>query len=60
MHIMWFTERAYHYDPEKEPQKLHDFETEVIRNRSFFGTRNSLFDANLGSELLNQYQDEKI
>ncbi len=60
MHIMWFTERSYHYDPEKEPEKLRELETEVIRHRSFFGLRNELFDAKLGSELLNQFLDEKI
>jgi alkanesulfonate monooxygenase SsuD/methylene tetrahydromethanopterin reductase-like flavin-dependent oxidoreductase (luciferase family) len=50
MQIMWFTERAYHDIPEDE----------VIRNRSFFGLPNTYFDPKRGSELLNQYIDEKI
>ena len=50
MQIMWFTERAYHDIPEDD----------VIRRRSFFGLPNKHFDANKGSDLLNQYIDEKI
>jgi len=50
MHIMWFTERAYHYVPEDE----------VLKRRSFFGVPNKFFDAPKGAQLLNQYLDEKI
>ncbi len=60
MHIMWFTERAYHYDPEVEPEKHRRLENEIIRRRSFFGMPNSFFDPHHGSALLNQYLDEKI
>ena len=34
MHIMWFTERAYHHVPEDE----------VLKLRSFFGVPNKFFD----------------
>jgi alkanesulfonate monooxygenase SsuD/methylene tetrahydromethanopterin reductase-like flavin-dependent oxidoreductase (luciferase family) len=47
---MFFTERAYHAVPEDE----------VLRIRSFFGVPNKFFDAQKGSELLNEYIDEKI
>ena len=50
MQFMWFTERAYHDIPEDE----------VIRSRSFFGLPNTHFDPQKGSDLLNQYLDEKI
>jgi alkanesulfonate monooxygenase SsuD/methylene tetrahydromethanopterin reductase-like flavin-dependent oxidoreductase (luciferase family) len=50
MHIMWFTERAYHYLPEDE----------VLKLRSFFGVPNRFFDPQKGAQLLNQYLDEKI
>jgi len=50
MHLMFFTERAYHAVPEDE----------VLRIRSFFGVPNKFFDAQKGSELLNEYIDEKI
>jgi alkanesulfonate monooxygenase SsuD/methylene tetrahydromethanopterin reductase-like flavin-dependent oxidoreductase (luciferase family) len=50
MHIMFFTERAYHAVPEDE----------VLKRRSFFGVPNKFFDAQKGSELLNMYLDEKI
>ncbi|MGH7985134.1 MAG: LLM class flavin-dependent oxidoreductase [Candidatus Binataceae bacterium] len=50
MHIMFFTERAYHAVPEDE----------VFRRRSFFGVPNKFFDERKGAELLNQYLDEKI
>ncbi len=60
MHLMWFTERAYHYDPEVEPEKHRRLENEIIRHRSFFGTPNSFFEPEHGSRLLNQYLDEKI
>ncbi len=50
MHIMWFTERAYHHVPEEE----------VLKLRSFFGVPNRFFDASKGAALLNQYLDEKI
>ncbi len=60
MHIMWFTERQYHYDPETDPAKSHLLETQILRNRSFFGLPNKNFDAETGLELLNQYIDEKV
>ena len=60
MHIMWFTERAYHYDPEADPERYRQLENQIIRNRSFFGTPNRYFDPAHGSKLLNQYLDEKI
>lgn len=60
MFFMWFTERAYHYDPEAEPAKYRAFETEVIRERSFFGTPNRFFERQHGARLLNQYIDEKV
>jgi alkanesulfonate monooxygenase SsuD/methylene tetrahydromethanopterin reductase-like flavin-dependent oxidoreductase (luciferase family) len=50
MHLMFFTERAYHAVPEDE----------VFRIRSFFGVPNKFFDAQKGSQLLNEYIDEKI
>jgi alkanesulfonate monooxygenase SsuD/methylene tetrahydromethanopterin reductase-like flavin-dependent oxidoreductase (luciferase family) len=50
MHIMWFTERAYHCLPEDE----------VLKLRSFFGVPNRFFDPQKGAVLLNQYLDEKI
>ena len=50
MHIMWFTERAYHHVPEDE----------VLKLRSFFGVSNTFFDPQEGAQLLNQYLDEKI
>ena len=50
MHIMFFTERAYHAVPEDE----------VFKIRSFFGVPNKFFDAPTGAKLLNEYIDEKI
>jgi alkanesulfonate monooxygenase SsuD/methylene tetrahydromethanopterin reductase-like flavin-dependent oxidoreductase (luciferase family) len=50
MHIMFFTERAYHAVPEDE----------VFKRRSFFGVPNKFFDAPTGARLLNEYIDEKI
>ncbi|HYL59357.1 MAG TPA: LLM class flavin-dependent oxidoreductase, partial [Candidatus Acidoferrales bacterium] len=60
MHIMWFTERQYHYDPEVLPEKSARLENQILRNRSFFGLPNENFDAQHGSMLLNEYLDEKI
>ena len=60
MHMMWFTERAYHYDPEVEPEKYHALENQILKIRSFFGTPNRFFDAEHGARLLNQYLDEKV
>ncbi len=60
MHIMWFTERQYHYDPETEPERSKLLESQILRNRSFFGLPNANFDAAQGSKLLNEYLDEKI
>ena len=50
MHIMFFTERAYHAVPEDE----------VFKRRSFFGVPNTFFDPQKGAQLLNEYIDEKI
>ena len=60
MHMMWFTERAYHYDPEVEPEKYRLLENQILKLRSFFGTPNRFFDPEHGSKLLNQYLDEKV
>ena len=60
MHIMWFTERQYHYDPETEPERSALLESQILRNRSFFGLPNANFDPAQGSMLLNEYLDEKI
>ena len=49
MHIMYFTERPYRAVPNDE----------VIKN-GFFGIPNKHFDPNKGSQLLNEYLDEKI
>jgi alkanesulfonate monooxygenase SsuD/methylene tetrahydromethanopterin reductase-like flavin-dependent oxidoreductase (luciferase family) len=57
MHIMWFTERAYH---EADEEKNLALEYEIIRNRSFWGTPNTWFDPKRGAELLNMYLDEKV
>src|SRR5438132_4309958 len=53
MHIMFFTERAYHGNPEV-------LENEIFKRRSFFGVPNKFFDAKKGAQLLNEYLDEKI
>jgi alkanesulfonate monooxygenase SsuD/methylene tetrahydromethanopterin reductase-like flavin-dependent oxidoreductase (luciferase family) len=60
MHMMWFTERAYHYDPEVEPEKYRLLENQILKLRSFFATPNRFFDAEHGSKLLNQYLEEKV
>ena len=57
MHIMWFTERAYHED---DPVKNKALEDEILRKQSFWGTPNEFFDRKRGAELLNYYLDEKI
>ena len=49
MHIMYFTERPYRYVPNDE----------VIK-RGFFGIPNKHFDPVKGSQLLNEYLDEKV
>ena len=49
MHMMYFTERPYRYVPNDE----------VIKN-GFFGIPNKHFDPVKGSQLLNEYLDEKI
>jgi len=49
MHIMYFTERPYRHVPNDE----------VIKN-GFFGIPNKHFDAVKGSQLLNEYLDEKV
>ena len=54
MHFMWFTERAYHYMPDEDPEKYRVYENEVIRKRSFFATPNELFEPEVASKLLNQ------
>jgi hypothetical protein len=46
---MWFTERAYHYDPEVEPEKYRRLENQIIKERSFYGTPNSFFEPEHGA-----------
>jgi alkanesulfonate monooxygenase SsuD/methylene tetrahydromethanopterin reductase-like flavin-dependent oxidoreductase (luciferase family) len=60
MHFMWFTERAYHYDPEVDPAKYHALENQIVGLRSFYNTPNRFFEREHGAKLLNQYLDEKI
>jgi len=60
MHMMWFTERAYHYDPEVEPEKYRELENQILKLRSFYGTPNRFFDPQHGAKVLNQYLDEKV
>src|SRR5260370_438617 len=60
MHIMWFTERQFHYDPETEPARSALLESQILRNRSFFGLPNANFDQQQGSMLLNECLEEKI
>jgi alkanesulfonate monooxygenase SsuD/methylene tetrahydromethanopterin reductase-like flavin-dependent oxidoreductase (luciferase family) len=57
---MWFTERAYHYDPEVEPEKHRELENQILKLRSFYGTPNRFFDPEHGAKIINQYLDEKI
>ncbi len=49
MHIMYFTERPYRDAPNDE----------IIKN-GYFGLPNRLYDSRRGSELLNEYLDEKV
>jgi len=48
MHFMWFTERAYHYDPEVDPAKYHALENQIVGLRSFFNTPNRFFEREHG------------
>ena len=57
MHVMWFTERAYHDEDER---KLRALEDAIIRNRSFWGTPNTFFDPKVGADILNRHLDEKV
>lgn len=57
MHIMWFTERAYH---EVDPAKNDRLEDEIVGKQSFFATPNEFFDRQRGADLLNMYIDEKV
>jgi alkanesulfonate monooxygenase SsuD/methylene tetrahydromethanopterin reductase-like flavin-dependent oxidoreductase (luciferase family) len=57
MHIMWFTERAYH---EEDAEKNRRLEDEILRKQSFYGTPNEFFDHRRGADLLNYYLDEKV
>jgi alkanesulfonate monooxygenase SsuD/methylene tetrahydromethanopterin reductase-like flavin-dependent oxidoreductase (luciferase family) len=51
MHIMSFSERAY----------IHVPEDEIIKNgSSYFGVPNTYFDPQKGSQLLNEYLDERV
>ena len=51
MHIMSFSEREYIDVPEEE----------IIRNgSSYFGLPNTLFSADRGGQLMNEYLDERI
>jgi alkanesulfonate monooxygenase SsuD/methylene tetrahydromethanopterin reductase-like flavin-dependent oxidoreductase (luciferase family) len=58
--MMWFTERAYHYDPEVDPEKYRRLENQIIKERSFYGTPNSFFEPQHGAKILNQYIEEKV
>lgn len=49
MHVMYFTERPYRHAPNDE----------IVKN-GFFGLPNKLFDPKKGSQLLNEYLDEKV
>ncbi len=49
MHVMYFTERPYRYVPNDEVIKY-----------GFFGIPNKHYDPEKGSQLLNEYLDEKI
>src|ERR1700731_1577997 len=49
MHIMYFTERPYRDVPNDE----------IIKN-GYFGLPNRLYNSQRGSELLNEYLDEKV
>jgi|HubBroStandDraft_1064217.scaffolds.fasta_scaffold28833_1 alkanesulfonate monooxygenase SsuD/methylene tetrahydromethanopterin reductase-like flavin-dependent oxidoreductase (luciferase family) len=49
MHVMYFTERPYRYVPNDE-----------IIKHGFFGIPNKHFDPVKGSQLLNEYLDEKV
>src|SRR5579863_1471294 len=60
MHFMWFTGRAYHYDPGTEPEKYRELENQILRLRSFYGTPNRFFDPEHGAKIINQYLDEKV
>ena len=51
MHIMSFSEREYIDVPEEA----------IIENgQSYFGLSNTLFEANRGGELMNEYLDERV
>ena len=50
MFFMWFSERAYHYTPEEDPERYHELETEIVRERSFWGTPNTYLDRAHGVE----------
>ena len=51
MHIMSFSEREYIDVPEEA----------IIENeQSYFGLPNTLFEANRGGELMNEYLDERV
>jgi alkanesulfonate monooxygenase SsuD/methylene tetrahydromethanopterin reductase-like flavin-dependent oxidoreductase (luciferase family) len=50
MQIMYFSERPYIGVPEEE----------IIKRRSFFGLPNNFYDRERGSQLLNEYIDEKV
>jgi alkanesulfonate monooxygenase SsuD/methylene tetrahydromethanopterin reductase-like flavin-dependent oxidoreductase (luciferase family) len=57
MHMMWFTERAYH---ESDPAKNKVLEDQILGNQSFFGTPNEMMDRKRAADLLNMYIDEKV
>lgn len=60
MFFMWFSERAYHYTPEEDPERYRELETEIVRERSFWGTPNTYLDRAHCAKLLNQYLDERV
>ena len=60
MFFMWFSERAHHYTPEEAPERYRKLETEIVRERSFWGTPNTFLDRVHCTKLLNHYLDERV
>ena len=60
MFFMWFSERAYHYVPEEDPERYRELENEIVRERSFWGTPNRFVGRGHCAKLLNEYIDERV
>ena len=60
MFSVWFSERTYHYTPEEDPERYRKLGTEIVRERSFWGTPNTFLDRAHCAKLLNQYLDERV